>query len=91
MGSGAGRPRRVVAEVADLRVVADYVRAGLGIAVVPDLDIVHRPDVVAIELADMDVQWRVTLVCLADHRPSRALSTLLGLVDVLLTAGDDDQ
>jgi DNA-binding transcriptional LysR family regulator len=83
-----GRPRRVVAEVADLRVVADYVRAGLGIAVVPDLDIVHRPDLAPIELADVDVQWRVTLVCLADHRPSRALSTLLGLVEVLLTAGD---
>jgi DNA-binding transcriptional LysR family regulator len=85
-----GRPRRVVAEVSDLRLVPDYVRAGLGIAVVPDLEIVRGPGLVTVELVDTSVEWLVTLVWLGDHRPSRALTTLLGLVEVLLTAGDDD-
>jgi DNA-binding transcriptional LysR family regulator len=85
-----GRPRRVVAEVSDLRLVPDYVRAGLGIAVVPDLEIVRGPGLVWIPLAGAAVEWLVTLVWLADHKPSRALTTLLGLVEVLLTAGDDD-
>ncbi|GAA3437513.1 LysR family transcriptional regulator [Kutzneria kofuensis] len=86
-----GKPRRVVAEVSDLRLVPDYVRAGLGIAVVPDLEIVRAPDLVRIELLDASVEWLVTLVWLADHRPSRALSTLLGLVEVMLTAGGDGE
>jgi hypothetical protein len=45
---------------------------------------------VTVELVDTSVEWLVTLVWLGDHRPSRALTTLLGLVEVLLTAGDDD-
>ncbi|QUQ67596.1 LysR family transcriptional regulator [Kutzneria sp. CA-103260] len=80
----AGAPRRVVAEVADIRTVPDYVRVGLGIAVVPDLDIVRAPDLVAVELAGTAVEWLVTLVCLADRQPSRALATLLDLVDGLV-------
>ncbi|EWM12578.1 LysR family transcriptional regulator [Kutzneria sp. 744] len=83
----AGRPRRVVAEVSDLRLVPDYVRAGLGIAVVPDLEIVRGPGLVQIPLAGTSVEWLVTLVWLADHKPSRALTTLLGLVEDMLTAG----
>ena len=80
----AGTPRRVVAEVADMRVVPDYVRVGLGIAVVPDLDIVQAPDLVLIPLAGARIEWLVTMVCLADRQPSRALSTLLELVDGLV-------
>ena len=80
----AGTPRRVVAEVADMRVVPDYVRVGLGIAVVPDLDIVQAPDLVLIPLAGTRIDWLVTMVCLADRQPSRALSTLLELVDGLV-------
>ena len=80
----ASAPRRVVAEVADMRVVPDYVRVGLGIAVVPDLDIVQVPDLVRLQLTGATMEWLVTLVCLADRRPSRALSTLFELVDGLL-------
>ncbi|MEV6603796.1 LysR family transcriptional regulator [Kutzneria sp. NPDC051319] len=86
-----GKPRRVVAEVSDLRVVPGYVRAGLGIAVVPDLEIIREPDLVRIPLAGAAVEWLVTLVWLADHKPSRALTTLLGLVEDMLTAGGDGE
>jgi DNA-binding transcriptional LysR family regulator len=77
----AGTPRRVVAEVAEIRVIPDYVRAGLGIAVVPDLAVVRPPDLVAIPLAGTAVEWLVSFVCVADRQPSRALATLLELVD----------
>ena len=59
-------------------------RVGLGIAVVPDLDIVRTPDLVTVPLADSAVEWLVTLVCLADRQPSRALATLPDLVDGLV-------
>jgi len=80
----AGAPRRVVAEIADMRVIPDYVRAGLGIAVVPDTAAVRTPDLVSLQLTDPAVEWEVTLACLADRQPSRALATLLDLVDGLV-------
>ena len=78
---GLGTPRRVIVEVADLRTVAGYVGAGLGVAVVPDLDsVTGGPDVVKLPLAAPGLTWPLTLVTAGDRPPSRALRTLLDLV-----------
>ena len=76
---GIGAPRRVVIEVSDLRQVPEYVRAGLGIAVVPDIDPALPDGLVRIPLLDADFIWLVTLASAAGRRPSRALATLLDL------------
>ncbi|TCO50651.1 LysR family transcriptional regulator [Actinocrispum wychmicini] len=75
-----GRPRRVGIEVSDFKTIPEFVRAGLGIAIVPDwgytaADTVTRP------LTGTDIQWRLTIATRAGEHPSRALRTLLDLID----------
>lgn len=76
-----GAPRRVTVEVADLRPVPGYVRAGLGVAVVPDTVGPAEADVVVRPLAGAGLDWPLNLVTAAAKPPSRALRTLLDLVE----------
>ncbi len=75
-----GSPRRVTVEVSDMRTVPDYVRAGLGVAVVPDLEPSRAEDVVTLPLAGAGMEWPLSLVTSAAKPPSRALRTLLELI-----------
>ncbi|RSD09559.1 LysR family transcriptional regulator [Amycolatopsis eburnea] len=76
-----GSPRRVTVEVADLRPVPEYVRAGLGVAVIPDTSVPAGPDVVVRPLAGAGLDWPLNLVTAGAKPPSRALRTLLDLVE----------
>jgi DNA-binding transcriptional LysR family regulator len=78
-----GSPRRVGVEVSDLRTVAEYVRAGLGIAVVPDLGFAVTPGTVQLPLTGTDLAWLLTIATAAGKPPSRALQTLLDLISQL--------
>ncbi|WP_326950308.1 LysR family transcriptional regulator [Amycolatopsis sp. NBC_01307] len=75
-----GSPRRVTVEVADLRTVPGYVRAGLGIAVIPEVPESGEVDVVALPLAGAGLDWPLNLVSASAKPPSQALRTLLDLV-----------
>ncbi len=75
-----GLARRVTVEVADLRAVPEYVRAGLGIAVVPDTPAPEVPDVVVLPLAGAGLRWPLSVVTAGTKPPSRALRTLLDLM-----------
>nr|WP_042194526.1 LysR family transcriptional regulator [Kibdelosporangium sp. MJ126-NF4]CEL21382.1 putative LysR-family transcriptional regulator [Kibdelosporangium sp. MJ126-NF4]CTQ96051.1 putative LysR-family transcriptional regulator [Kibdelosporangium sp. MJ126-NF4] len=74
-----GTPRRVGVEVADMFAVPGYIRAGLGIAVIPDPGMPIGPGVVRLRLSD-DMTWPMTMVTAAGKPPSRALRTLLDLI-----------
>jgi len=75
-----GLSRRVTVEVADLRTVPGYVRAGLGIAVIPETPGQEEPDVVVLPLAGGGLDWPLNLVTAGVKPPSRALRTLLDLI-----------
>jgi len=75
-----GAPRRVTVEVADLRTVAGYIAAGLGVAVVPDTPVPGEPDVVVRPLAGAGRDWPLNVVTAGAKPPSRALRTLLDLM-----------
>ncbi|WP_290062084.1 LysR family transcriptional regulator [Amycolatopsis solani] len=75
-----GSPRRVTVEVADLRPVPGYVRAGLGVAVVPETPGPAEADVVVRPLAGAGLDWPLNLVTAGAKPPSRAVRTLLDLV-----------
>ncbi|MFI5585419.1 LysR family transcriptional regulator [Amycolatopsis sp. NPDC051758] len=75
-----GLSRRVTVEVADLRTVPGYVRAGLGIAVIPETPGQEEPDVVVRPLAGGGLDWPLNLVTAGAKPPSRALRTLLDLI-----------
>nr|WP_225955506.1 LysR family transcriptional regulator [Kibdelosporangium phytohabitans] len=74
-----GTPRHVGVEVADMFAVPSYVRAGLGVAVIPDAGMTVGPGVVRVPLSD-DMHWPMTMVTAAGKPPSRALRTLLDLI-----------
>jgi DNA-binding transcriptional LysR family regulator len=61
--------------------VPSYVRNGLGIAVVPDVGLGPAPGTVRLKITDMTAPWRLTIATLAGRPPSRALRTLLDLID----------
>jgi DNA-binding transcriptional LysR family regulator len=79
--AAAGVSRRVGVEVSDTRTVPEYVRAGLGIAVSPDWNFPDLDGVVLRELTGTDLHWRLSLATLAGRRPSRAVQTLLDLIN----------
>ena len=72
-----GAPRRIVVEVSDMTTVPQYVRAGLGVAVVPELFLVDEPGMVIRPLAGTPLEWQFSIATLADREPSRAVQTLL--------------
>ncbi|HEY0616188.1 MAG TPA: LysR family transcriptional regulator [Kribbella sp.] len=76
----AGQPRRVQVEVPDLSTVPDYVRAGLGVAVVPELDLEDLPGVSRLRLTDADLTWTLSAITPGGNRPSRAVTALLDLM-----------
>jgi len=83
-----GVPRRVQVEVPDLTTVPDYVRAGLGVAVVPDLDQRGTRGVVRLPLAGSGLSWTLSAITLSGKRPSRAVTALLDLMADSLRPGD---
>ena len=71
-------PRRVQVEVPELTTVPDYVRAGLGVAVVPEIEpagsgVVHLP------IAG-GLTWTLQVATVSGRRPSRAVVALLDLI-----------
>jgi DNA-binding transcriptional LysR family regulator len=75
-----GLPRRVQVEVPELTTIPDYVRAGLGVAVVPELDLDAASGVAQLPLADSRLSWTLSVITPSGRRPSRAVTALLDLV-----------
>ena len=76
----AGKPRRVQVEVPDLATVPDYVRAGMGVAVVPALDDRRLVGVTRLRLTSPELTWTLSAITLSGKLPSRAVSALLDLM-----------
>jgi DNA-binding transcriptional LysR family regulator len=76
-----GAPRRVGVEVADMSSVPAYVRAGLGVAIIPDVRPDVEPGTVRLPLINPEMSWLMTIATPAGKPPSRALQTLLDLLD----------
>ncbi len=80
--TAAGLQRHVSIEVTDVRTAADFVRQGLGVAVMPsfatpELD----PHLAVLPLADPTLHWPFYAATPSTRRPSAVLRALLRLVD----------
>jgi DNA-binding transcriptional LysR family regulator len=75
-----GMPRRIHIEVPELTTIPDYVRVGLGVAVVPDLELTEEPDVAKVSIKGSELTWTLSVVTAAGRRPSRAVTALLDLI-----------
>jgi DNA-binding transcriptional LysR family regulator len=76
----AGLRRRVQVEVPDLSTVPGYVRAGLGVAVVPELDQDDLAGVARLRITDAELVWTLSAITTRGRRPSRAVTALLDLM-----------
>jgi len=76
----AGIPRRVQVEVPELTTIPDYVRVGLGVAVVPELEPATAPGVTQLPIAGTDLTWTLSVVTASGRRSSRAVTALLDLL-----------
>jgi DNA-binding transcriptional LysR family regulator len=75
-----GVPRRIVTELSDLTAVPDYVRAELGVAIVPDLDLMARPGLVILPLVGEPLRWQSSIATIAGKQPTRVVQTFLDLI-----------
>nr|WP_272956628.1 LysR substrate-binding domain-containing protein [Kribbella solani] len=74
-----GRPRRIQVEIPELITVPEYVRAGLGVAVLPDVQLDAEPGVAKLRITGTELVWTLSVVT-AERRPSRAVTALLDLI-----------
>ncbi|NUR94449.1 MAG: LysR family transcriptional regulator [Kribbellaceae bacterium] len=75
-----GLPRRIQVEVPELTTIPDYVGAGLGVAVVPDVEVAADPGVAKLPIEDAGLTWTLSVATAAGRRPTRAVTALLELI-----------
>lgn len=74
-------PRSVQIEVAELKMIPDYVEHGLGIALLPpELVPGARPGLTVIPLRDVEIEWTLSVVVKAVEATSRTVSAFLHLI-----------
>lgn len=75
-----GVTRRVAVEITNLAEGADYVRHGLGIALLPQF-VPVRDDLARITVTAANLTWRVSLAVPAGRSPSAAARALVAMID----------
>ncbi|MGK5740404.1 LysR family transcriptional regulator [Micromonospora sp. URMC 103] len=77
----AGLTRQIAMEVADVTVAAEFVRHGLGVAILPVRSVPPGPDVTALRVTDQSLDWALHAATATGRRVSAAASALLTMVD----------
>ncbi|WP_432824921.1 LysR family transcriptional regulator [Dactylosporangium sp. CA-092794] len=79
--AAAGLRRRVALEVADVSTIHQYVREGLGVALVPRFAVADASSAVRVRPVTTRLRWDFAVATAATRRPSAAARALLALVD----------
>ncbi len=74
-----GMRRSIAAEVGGIDATAAFVRAGVGIAVLPAYAITPHGDLRAVKIREHDFRWSLNAVVLRRRRPTAAAAALLQL------------
>lgn len=77
--AAASLTRRVTIEITDIATGADFVRHGLGIALLPRFALTVGAGVAVLEVDDADLTWPLSLAVPADRAPSAAARAMIGL------------
>ncbi|MGY0489581.1 LysR family transcriptional regulator [Streptomyces sp. WG-D5] len=78
--AAAGMPRQVTIEITDIATSADYVRAGLGVALIPRFLADTAHGLAVLPVTDADLDWPLYLAGPADRPPSAAARALTALL-----------
>jgi DNA-binding transcriptional LysR family regulator len=79
--AAAGVARHVAIEVTDLSAGADFVRQGLGVAILPRFAVPESLGLVVSTVTDADLEWPLGVATSAVRAPSAAVRTLLARID----------
>ena len=77
-------PRRVTLEMSDLYTGVDYVRHGLGIALLPSYVLSDTTGLATLRVTGADLRWPIGLARPADRAPSAATRALIAVVHEVL-------
>jgi DNA-binding transcriptional LysR family regulator len=81
--------RRIAVEVSGMENAADFVRHGVGVAIVPPFA-VHGDDAVrTLKVKDQPLEWSLHLATTRKRKPTAAVRALAGLVDSHLRPPED--
>ncbi|GIF16588.1 LysR family transcriptional regulator [Actinoplanes teichomyceticus] len=78
--AAAGVRRRVTIEISDIGTGADFVRHGLGVALLPRFLLTGVTGVAVREVTGADLRWPLSLAVPADRAPGAAARALIALV-----------
>jgi DNA-binding transcriptional LysR family regulator len=81
MFAGAKVDRRIAVEVSDVQNAADFVRHGVGIAIIPSYAVAECDGVRAVKVKNQSLEWSLHLATPRKRRPTAAVRALSGLVD----------
>ncbi len=73
--------RRIAVEVAGIEHAADFVRHGVGIAILPPFAVRGQDAVRTVNIRDQSLEWSLHLGTPRKRRPTAAVRALVGLVD----------
>ena len=82
--AAAGLRRRVGIEITDISTGVDYVRNGLGIALLPRFVLTGRSGVVVKSVPGVDLRWPLAVATSSTRAPSAAVRALLNVLDEFL-------
>jgi DNA-binding transcriptional LysR family regulator len=81
--ASAGLHRHVALEITSAPLGADFVRHGLGIALLPRFVIPQRKDLRRLPVTGADMTWPMALATSAARRPGAAAQALIGMIRAL--------
>ncbi|MFD8031342.1 LysR family transcriptional regulator [Streptomyces sp. NPDC059717] len=83
----ASVPRRVAIEITDLTTGVDYVRNGLGVALLPRVALGQGRDVATLTVVDADLDWQFSLASPSDRAPGPAARAVIAMALEMLRRG----
>jgi DNA-binding transcriptional LysR family regulator len=78
--TAAAVPRRVTIEITDVATGADFVRHGLGIALLPRILLGNTAGLTTVSVTGADLQWPLSLATPADRTVGAAARALISLI-----------
>ncbi|HEY0698669.1 MAG TPA: LysR substrate-binding domain-containing protein, partial [Micromonospora sp.] len=89
--ASAGVRRRVTIEITDIGTGTDFIRNGLGIALLPRFVIGAHRGLTALTVTGADLDWPLSLATAAEREPGAAARALIRLLGDFLPAPTTDR
>lgn len=83
--AAASVPRRVAVEITDVGTGVDFVRHGLGVALLPRFALREAEDIVTLTVSDADLDWPLSLAVPSEYRPGAAARAMIAMAREFVT------